>query len=76
MFFRCQNMVSQLIIFLFVWNCTEELIRGVSVITHTLDLDLDFHNNLPYPPLLEKGEKIDDGGQTSKYMRRGLVQMI
>jgi len=47
----------------------------VSVITHTLDLDLDFHNNLPYPPLLEKGEKIDDGGQTSKYMRRGLVQM-
>ena len=30
------------IIFLFVWNCTEELIRGVSVITHTLDLDLDF----------------------------------
>ena len=23
-------------------SCTEELIRGVSVITHTLDLDLDF----------------------------------
>ena len=35
------KVVDRRIIFLFVWNCTEELIRGVSVITHTLDLDLD-----------------------------------